>query len=233
MDNNFNENNKGNSKVIQIITIIVLVLLLGVGGFIIYKEYSNKNDNDNTSSSEVFSTEDNKPTFNLDNFDGTKAINTNSKYSLLHSSNNELVTPTINDDNSVNVSITLSKYKEIGILNNNLLSNEANIVLKTTAFDQKVLSVVVAKSDQSYGYETVFYVLADGSLYYSYVLKSLNSITSLTNATIQLTKIGDVNNIMTIRQAQIADDNFDMTTFIAIRNDGLFYDLNYIINDAY
>ena len=217
------------SNISQIIIIILLSITIILGGFLAYKQYIAKDDNKPVCNCEKCQDSKEKT------FDGTKSLNTSKNYELLNNTTkyNNVASSLSSDKKVADISIDLSRYQAINVLTSNLFNDTTEVNLKTAAFSKKINSIAVGSSDQSFGYETIFYVLEDGSLYYSYVLKTVNNLTSVNNATISTTAISNMSDIERVVPALVKDSEFSTSTYLAIRNDGSFYDLSEIINKAF
>ena len=236
------DNNIENKKKLSPNIILCVIMVLIVGGLVGYIVYDIINDNKTTTpatvSSETSSTTNNEAS-NTDNnnttaFDGTKCINQPSytyKLSGTVNNNSGIVNGSINTDKkSATLVVSLSTYKNAQFLTNTNLENEEQVTLKVQ-LNGIIKSIYFDGSEQSPGYETAYFLMEDGTLYYAYIFEKVNSMKSASDNVITVTIAKGISDVKEIKNGETVGELVN-TTALAIKNDGTFYDLGYITNDA-
>ena len=241
---------KSNKGLYAIITILCIAVL-GLGGFIVYKEFIEKDKdekectctkcvtNDNiTKNDEETNTEVSKQScFDSNNFDENKIINKkeNTKYSLPKSSSiyMPLITASIDSKNSKSVIISVPDWRDYGKYVN-IDSNESSVKSYTISFSKTVKDVVLHEGWQSFGREVLYVLLEDGTVEYVPVAKEFSDSKSINTTLTSAGRIDEVKDIVyLVEGASVNEMGNGLGEVYGIKEDGTIYALTNYVQISY
>ena len=143
-------------------------------------------------------------------------------YSGTVNNNSGIVNGSINTDKkSATLVVSLSTYKNAQFLTNTNLENEEQVTLKVQ-LNGIIKSIYFDGSEQSPGYETAYFLMEDGTLYYAYIFEKVNSMKSASDNVITVTIAKGISDVKEIKNGETVGELVN-TTALAIKNDGTFY----------
>ena len=233
-----------------IIIVILILIILGLCGYIawdkVLKDKIMPNNNTTTTTStttteKVTTTQvvDEKD-FDMTKFDDTKLINKISgvtyTYEIVPSTVNVSVDAKVNDNKkSVEVKINWADYSKI--YDDESLKDKGTLTYTVTGFKGNVRKVYVSGYGQGTGYETIYYVMEDGTVEFTGIADSLSKNGPTNNDALKISgKIDNVTGVTQIAYATSAPKDSEYgagLAVIGVRTDGSFYDLSRILDTTY
>ena len=222
------------------VVVILMIIILGLGTFVAYKELNKKDDKreENEKVVEPTNTSENtkKESFDLSKFDGSKVINGEDGFIYKLNNGNDF------SKQGFVVSINNDKKSATLTLNWNIASSEitggtvidGGIKNYTVTFDKKIKEVLFDGYGQAPGYEVILYLFEDGTVEYTPVKKYLSNLENAYEETV-MKSYGSlsVNGIVDIVTADVIgkDEHYigGWYTPILIKSDGTFYDLSKLL----
>lgn len=227
------ENEKKPKKKNPIVTILLMILCLGigVGGTYYYFEVYNQKDNTETTKKETEEKKEEKEETNSKKeettigFDASKCINNKTNNYTLSDSSSFISVKLGQDQKSVNLKINWNSYgPQVGITDSSNDIGEYAI----TNFSKKIVDVFIGEFGQAAGEETILYLMEDGTVEYTPIVKAKKS-----NNFASFGILNGVDNIVKFYSTSASVPNGSgYITVIAQKADGTFYDLSTIIKET-
>ena len=219
-------------KSVVVLIVILLLLVLGMGGYLVYDKILSKDElkekmveekqENSTKEETVEEKNSNSITASDLVLDSSKRINQkNMEYSLATNNDINGIYLTYYDGN-VNISITpdvvKNSYNGINISNSSYTVN----------FNKKIVDIYVDGYGQSIGYETIFFLMEDGTVEYIPFYYACN------NNSFKTVKLDGVENIIRFvsGSASPVEPGGGYHTILAQKQDGTFYDLSLILQQT-
>lgn len=156
------------------------------------------------------------------------------KYTLI---GNSSVGLSIEIDSNMKSATIKANVKELGsaygLSLTSLGDNEYITEVKVDGFNKKITQVHIGGFGQAVGAENILYVLEDGTVEYTPILKEIKENWNKENKDKLFKsngKVKDVEDISYITGASVASGTSGHYTTIAVKKDGSFYDLDEILN---
>ena len=214
-------------KGIVVLLVLLILLVLGMGGYLVYDKVLSKEvkeeKQENITKEETVE-EKNNNSINASDLvlDSSKCINQkNMVYSLSTNFDINGISIIYNNGN-VNISITpeivKNSYNGINISNSSYTVN----------FNKKIVDIYVDGYGQSIGYETILFLMEDGTVEYIPFYYACN------NNSFKTVKLDGVENIIRFvsGSASPVEPGGGYHTILAQKQDGTFYDLSLMLQQT-
>ena len=216
----------------NVFIVILIIIILGMGGYLVYDKVLSKEDKKETTNEKVVTDEKKEENVEEKNsnsitasdllLDSSKCINQkNMEYSL--ATNNDINGIYLTYyDGDVNISITpdvvKNSYNGINISNSSYTVN----------FNKKIADIYVDGYGQSIGHETILFLLEDGTVEYIPFYYACN------NNSFKTVKLDGVENIIRFvsGSASPVEPGGGYHTILAQKQDGTFYDLSLMLQQT-
>ena len=245
------------TNITNILLCLVLVALIIIAGIFGYKEFgkgenkdkntnTQQNENTNNNNQQTNNKEENNNTpkdFDLTDFDGTKCIEESCDtyyYKLSdYVANNIGFTKTFSQDKKkVNITLDFTNCNQANCSGYDL--NLANGKKEySISFDKKIKEVYFYGFGQAVGYETIFYLMEDGTVEYTPVRQYFKTNNPFESGKMKSEgKIYSVSDV--VKLALVTDEPIEQYKYqylgggynvLGIKADGTFYNLSRIIRD--
>ena len=214
-------------KGIVVLLVLLILLVLGMGGYLVYDKVLSKEvkeeKQENITKEETVE-EKNNNSINASDLvlDSSKCINQkNMVYSLSTNFDINGISIIYNNGN-VNISITpeivKNSYNGINISNSSYTVN----------FNKKIVDIYVDGYGQSIGYETILFLMEDGTVEYIPFYYACN------NDSFKTIKLDGVDNIIKFLSASASpvEPGGGYHTILAQKQDGTFYDISLMLKQT-
>lgn len=214
-------------KGIVVLLVLLILLVLGMGGYLVYDKVLSKEvkeeKQENITKEETVE-EKNNNSINASDLvlDSSKCINQkNMVYSLSTNFDINGISIIYNNGN-VNISITpeivKNSYNGINISNSSYTVN----------FNKKIVDIYVDGYGQSIGYETILFLMEDGTVEYIPFYYACN------NDSFKTIKLDGVENIVKFLSASASpvEPGGGYHTILAQKQDGTFYDISLMLKQT-
>lgn len=218
--------NKGKSNVLLIVIIIILLIaVLGLGGYILLNKDKLSSTKYVTGTNNKYSNTYETKTSSPIIFDGSKSINSNEKNYTLSCQGNAGIWVTVDSTQKVlNFSFTPSSVVKFYPLNwkserNDMSDSKIN-------FEKKIVDVFFGGMGQSSTGDTLFILLEDGTVEYIPIVHMFNHVQA------KVVSYGKIKGVSDVAKFTLSNTSSGSITTLAIKNDGTFYDLWYVLKDT-
>lgn len=225
-----------NNTVLIIIIVILLIVVIGLGGYIfLNKDNSNTNtkfenteknlETNNTQESNNYNnTQETNNTNTVITFDGSKSINSSEKDYTLSCQGNAGIWITI-DSTQKTLTFSYTPTRVIEFYPLTWTSTKNDMTSSKINFDKKIIDIFFGEMGQSSSGDTLFILLEDGTIEYIPIVHIFN------HAQAEVVSYGKINGVNDVTKFTLSSTAYGVTT-LAIKNDGTFYDLWYVLKDT-